>query len=173
MTITHVLAFSIAGHTGVLNVLEGSDCEIEIRRGMTEADLKTSFPQSITASRALPGSVAPATNLVSQESTRTRVAPSKPQHSNTTTTITATTTTTTMTPNAVETLTSQLPTTDCVIIPYDQLVAQVDIVGVDPAHKERHLSELEFGTIFGISRKEWQQLPAWKRTALRKKCGLF
>lgn len=47
------------------------------------------------------------------------------------------------------------------------------LVGIDPACKERYLSNEEFGRIFGIPKEEFERLPVWKRTALKKQHGLF
>lgn len=45
--------------------------------------------------------------------------------------------------------------------------------GVDPRAKERHLSDGDFGTIFGMSKGEFAALKAWKQAELKKKVGLF
>uniref|UniRef100_A0A671MUC0 Advillin-like n=1 Tax=Sinocyclocheilus anshuiensis TaxID=1608454 RepID=A0A671MUC0_9TELE len=44
---------------------------------------------------------------------------------------------------------------------------------VDPAHKERHLSDEDFQTVLGISREEFDSLPQWKQTTIKKEKGLF
>jgi hypothetical protein len=45
---------------------------------------------------------------------------------------------------------------------------------VDPKHKEQHLSEAEFGANFGgMTKADFNGLPKWKQSGLKKKCGLF
>jgi Villin headpiece domain len=62
-----------------------------------------------------------------------------------------------------------------VAIPYQQLKNNTTNLpaGVDPAYRERSLSRSEFETIFGMSPTDFDRLPAWKRTALKKQHGLF
>jgi len=45
--------------------------------------------------------------------------------------------------------------------------------GVDPSHKEQHLSEDEFKKIFGVSKAEFNKMPQWKQVAKKKEFGLF
>lgn len=45
--------------------------------------------------------------------------------------------------------------------------------GVDPTKLEHYLSNSEFETALGISRPEYDQLPHWKQTNLKKDRGLF
>ncbi|XP_059925112.1 advillin [Gadus macrocephalus] len=45
--------------------------------------------------------------------------------------------------------------------------------GVDPAHKEKYLSDADFQEIFQLSKGEFVDLPAWKRLKLKKEKGLF
>lgn len=170
-------------------MLEGCDCEIEIQRDMSEADLATSSSSNNSSGGAYRTSQStPATRTLQ---TQIPVVPVTSNHHNaghqheSATTMTTTRSVsskshnenamnTTTTSAAVATPSSQLPTAECIIIPYDQLIANANtIAGVDPAHKERCLSNVEFGSIFGMSREEFERLPAWKRAALKKKCGLF
>uniref|UniRef100_A0A8C2JJI4 Advillin n=1 Tax=Cyprinus carpio TaxID=7962 RepID=A0A8C2JJI4_CYPCA len=44
---------------------------------------------------------------------------------------------------------------------------------VDPAHKERYLSDQDFQDIFGFSREEFNSLPQWKQKTIKKEKGLF
>ena len=46
-------------------------------------------------------------------------------------------------------------------------------VGVDPAHREAHLSEADFEKYFKMTRDAFGGLAAWKQLQLKKKLGLF
>lgn len=39
--------------------------------------------------------------------------------------------------------------------------------------KEVYLSDAEFKTVFGVSREEFNKFPGWKKTAEKKRVGLF
>ncbi|XP_065183499.1 gelsolin, cytoplasmic-like [Sycon ciliatum] len=45
--------------------------------------------------------------------------------------------------------------------------------GVDIVNKEYYLEDSEFEKVFGMSLSEYDKLPQWKRSNLKKKCGLF
>eukprot|EP00094_Tigriopus_californicus_P009199 TCALIF_08869-PA protein Name:"Similar to SVIL Supervillin (Bos taurus)" AED:0.01 eAED:0.01 QI:0/0.8/0.66/0.83/1/1/6/288/1304 len=45
--------------------------------------------------------------------------------------------------------------------------------GVDPAKLERYLSEDEFQSHFGFTKKDFMTFPRWKQTSIRKEKGLF
>ncbi|XP_044756067.1 supervillin-like isoform X2 [Coccinella septempunctata] len=45
--------------------------------------------------------------------------------------------------------------------------------GVDPTHLEHYLSSDDFETALSISKEEFQKLPLWKQTSLKKEKGLF
>ncbi|KAF7653796.1 hypothetical protein LDENG_00078530 [Lucifuga dentata] len=45
--------------------------------------------------------------------------------------------------------------------------------GVDPAHKEKHLSDSDFSNIFGMTKDEFATLPGWKQLTIKKEKGLF
>jgi hypothetical protein len=45
--------------------------------------------------------------------------------------------------------------------------------GVDPSTKEQWLSDDEFMHIFGVTKESFNALPKWKRSAQKKKHGLF
>ncbi|XP_067287931.1 advillin [Pseudorasbora parva] len=45
--------------------------------------------------------------------------------------------------------------------------------GVDPAHRERSLSDQDFQAVLGVSREEFDRMPQWKKTSLKKGKGLF
>lgn len=45
--------------------------------------------------------------------------------------------------------------------------------GVNPSQKEKHLSEPDFSSIFGISKEDFGHLPKWKQLNLKKEKGLF
>ena len=45
--------------------------------------------------------------------------------------------------------------------------------GVDPANKEKFLSDADFQSVFGMDKAAWDKFPKWKRTAKKKAAGLF
>lgn len=45
--------------------------------------------------------------------------------------------------------------------------------GVDPLNREQALSDDEFVVVFGMTKVEFNKLPGWKRTNLKKSLGLF
>lgn len=45
--------------------------------------------------------------------------------------------------------------------------------GVDPLNREQSLSDEEFVAVFGMDKDAFSQLPSWKRTKLKKDLGLF
>uniref|UniRef100_UPI003AABA1F0 advillin n=1 Tax=Centroberyx gerrardi TaxID=166262 RepID=UPI003AABA1F0 len=45
--------------------------------------------------------------------------------------------------------------------------------GVDPAQKEKHLSDSDFQDIFGITKEQFGGLPQWKQLSIKKEKGLF
>jgi len=60
------------------------------------------------------------------------------------------------------------------IVPYSVLIDPEEIPeSVDLQKKEEYLSEEEFSKVFGLSKEEFTDLPAWKRTALKKAKHLF
>ncbi|XP_056095393.1 advillin [Rhinichthys klamathensis goyatoka] len=44
---------------------------------------------------------------------------------------------------------------------------------VDPAHREKHLSDEDFQAVFGMPRAEFERCPQWKQKGLKKGKGLF
>lgn len=45
--------------------------------------------------------------------------------------------------------------------------------GVDPANREKHLSDSDFSDFFGMTKDEYNNLPGWKQLKLKKDKGLF
>ncbi|XP_047202715.1 advillin [Girardinichthys multiradiatus] len=45
--------------------------------------------------------------------------------------------------------------------------------GVDPSEKEKHLSDADFSSLFGMTKDNFASLPQWKQLNLKKKTGLF
>ncbi|XP_041817129.1 villin-1 [Chelmon rostratus] len=45
--------------------------------------------------------------------------------------------------------------------------------GVDPSQREVYLSDVDFESLIGTSRSDFQRLPKWRQTDLKKKAGLF
>jgi len=56
---------------------------------------------------------------------------------------------------------------------YAQLTREPLPDGVDPGNREQYLNDDEFKTYFGITKIQFNQLPAWKRANAKKKAGLF
>ena len=46
-------------------------------------------------------------------------------------------------------------------------------LGVDPSARENYLSPEEFQSVFGMTRTEFDKVPKWKQTTLRKEKHLF
>ena len=162
---------------GVLNVLEGSDGEIEMRRGLIESEAL--LPKSGGASTAPPSSrpmptqrvvplTATAVGAVSESgsdvSSAAVEAVSNPVE---------TPPTNTFIPISTDTTGKQSPSG--VIVPYEQLKANAEELppDVDPLNREHSLSDEDFQSVFGMDRKSFASLPAWKRTSLKKSSGLF
>ncbi|GCC20765.1 hypothetical protein chiPu_0019332 [Chiloscyllium punctatum] len=62
------------------------------------------------------------------------------------------------------------------VYPYEMLKGSRSMnlpPGVDRPRLERHLSPEEFQEVFGMTIKEFDKLPQWKRTDLKKKACLF
>jgi hypothetical protein len=61
-----------------------------------------------------------------------------------------------------------------IILPYEQLKAKKDLPpGIDLAKLEQYLSDEEFKKIFSMTKDEFNNLPGWKRTPMRKNANLF
>lgn len=45
--------------------------------------------------------------------------------------------------------------------------------GVDPTHIEKYLSPDDFQELLSMSKEDFEKLPSWKKTALKKEKGLF
>ncbi|CAL9698043.1 unnamed protein product [Knipowitschia caucasica] len=45
--------------------------------------------------------------------------------------------------------------------------------GVDPSLREDFLSDVDFESVFGTTRADFQRLPKWRQTDMKKKAGLF
>ncbi|XP_075880593.1 advillin [Nelusetta ayraudi] len=45
--------------------------------------------------------------------------------------------------------------------------------GVDPAEKEKHLSDQDFTGIFGMTKDDFANLPHWKKLSMKKEKGMF
>ncbi|XP_012736593.2 advillin [Fundulus heteroclitus] len=45
--------------------------------------------------------------------------------------------------------------------------------GVDPSEKEKHLSDADFSSLFGMTKDDFTSLPQWRQLNLKKEKGLF
>jgi len=62
------------------------------------------------------------------------------------------------------------------VVPYAQLTADKAPnfpAGVDPANREKFLSDAEFSSILGCDKSAFTAMPKWKRDAMKKKAQLF
>jgi len=150
---------------GVLNVLEGSDGEIEMYRNLTED--ATALP--VSGDRAHLKSNAP------KEGERARVVKKVPhipekQEMAVETTVGSVPKTNTHDPKSTYTL-------EGTTIPYQQLKDMKDLSslpdGIDPTKRELALPDTEFEVVFGMDKASFQKLPGWKRTNMKKAKGLF
>lgn len=44
---------------------------------------------------------------------------------------------------------------------------------MNPTRLEMYLGDEDFENTLGMTKHEWQKLPTWKKTSLRKDSGLF
>lgn len=57
--------------------------------------------------------------------------------------------------------------------PLAELIERPLPEGVDPTHLEMYLSEDDFVSSFEMTKDEFNRLPIWKQTDLKKEKGLF
>lgn len=57
--------------------------------------------------------------------------------------------------------------------PLEQLLQRPLPDGVDPIHLENYLSPEDFTKLMEMTLDEFQKLPAWRQTAVKKEKGLF
>ncbi|KAJ8925021.1 hypothetical protein NQ315_001187, partial [Exocentrus adspersus] len=57
--------------------------------------------------------------------------------------------------------------------PLSELLQRPLPEGVDPTHIEKYLSPEDFQGLLSMSKEEFDRLPSWKKTALKKEKGLF
>ena len=124
--------------------MEGSDGGIELSQGMTELDIVSTIGGNARRASSPP--------------------PESPE---------ATSSTPIIGPTVIK-------PGETLILPYYEklqknLIAPVPstVAGVDPAHREKSLSDQDFYTVFKMTKTDFVQLPAWKRSSLKKKYGLF
>lgn len=134
-------------NVGVLNVLEGSDGEIDIKRDALIEKMGDS------ASGSQP------------TSTTTAAAEEAPASSPVESTIES------------EPIEAQVNTAGVVTVSYEMLKSVSDAAnlpkGVDPLNREQALSDEEFVEVFGMDKASFANLAGWKRTNLKKARGLL
>ncbi|CAH1156175.1 unnamed protein product [Phaedon cochleariae] len=59
------------------------------------------------------------------------------------------------------------------IYPLSELLQRPLPEGVDPTNIERYLSNADFRELLSMTKDEFEKLPSWKKTALKKEKGLF
>lgn len=57
--------------------------------------------------------------------------------------------------------------------PLEEILQRPLPEGVDPTQLEIYLSASDFLKLFEMSKEEFEELPAWKKTSLKKEKGLF
>lgn len=57
--------------------------------------------------------------------------------------------------------------------PLSELLQRPLPEGVDPTHIEKYLSSEDFEELLSMTKEEFDKLPSWKKTALKKEKGLF
>ncbi|XP_023313195.1 supervillin-like isoform X3 [Anoplophora glabripennis] len=57
--------------------------------------------------------------------------------------------------------------------PLSELLQRPLPEGVDPTHIEKYLSPEDFEELLSMTKEEFEKLPSWKKTALKKEKGLF
>lgn len=156
---------------GVLNCFVGTDCEIEMSVGLTEETTKLAVTSgrgpskpSTSAKRvtmSTNNSFSAYTGIARQPSSSTPETDCSTGKSNS---------------NEIPRCNFQF-SADQKLFPYSVLKDISDLTdlppGVDPANREQFLLDDEFAEVFGIEKKVFLALPAWKRKNLKKEKGLF
>lgn len=55
----------------------------------------------------------------------------------------------------------------------DELLQRPLPEGVDPTHLEMYLSAEDFQSLLQMSKEEFEKLPSWKQSTIKKEKGLF
>ncbi|KAJ8957583.1 hypothetical protein NQ318_020624 [Aromia moschata] len=76
-------------------------------------------------------------------------------------------------PGELLTLEQELALLSRTTYPLQELLQRPLPEGVDPTHIERYLSADDFQELLSMSKEEFDKLPSWKKTALKKEKGLF
>lgn len=160
---------------GVLNTLEGCDMEIDMKPGITEADLSSSSGGAVGNENTGGKLPPPRGNMPSNDTS--------PEHAAQPALVCEEKSTSASKANGAndesngalgETGVKSLHISDAGFIPYSALKDAQDLPsGVDPAKKELSLSNEEFDSIFGMDKAAFSSLPTWKRNAKKKELGLF
>ncbi len=157
---------------GVLNTLEGSDCEIDMKPGLSEEETVLSVVSDSKGNKSKPNT-APKPVSIPKKQDIVKTFPAKA-------TVAEKNEQTKAQPKSIETI-PQKSTTRAVklhgFIPYCDLKDINDPAllpaGVDPLNRELFLSDDEFLEVFGMTKDSFGSLPAWKRTNQKKAKGLF
>ena len=158
---------------GVLNALEGCDFEIDMKPGITEADLSSSAGGGV-GNENTSGKLPPPTGSRNRPSNDTRSGHALVCEEKSTSVSTANGAHDESNDVVGETGVKSLHISDAGFIPYLTLKDAQDLPsGVDPAKKELSLSDEEFDSIFGMDKTAFSSLPTWKRNAKKKEVGLF
>lgn len=152
---------------GVLNVLEGCDCEIEMRPGIKEGDVISQVEKatggtgthvSVPKTKILAPSAKKATPVFKQEKNKSETTKSMGSS----------------TKSNSSSATKVIPSNEQVsILSYALLKSNPNLPGVDPKRKELSLSNNEFKEVFGMEKDEYLKLAHWKQVQKKKEVGLF
>ena len=158
---------------GVLNALKGCDVEIEMKPGITEADLSCSAGGGV-GNENNGGKLPPPTGSRNRPSNDTRPGHAPVFEEKSTSVSTANGAHDESNDVLGETGVKSLHISDAGFIPYSALKDAQDLPSrVDPAKKELSLSDEEFDSTFGMDKVAFSSLPTWKRNAKKKEVGLF
>jgi len=182
---------------GVFNVLEGSDCEIDVRPNMTEEEIELPLIHddklnhgNNSASVTMQSFKAEANSKHTKSSNSDRLneknnaAPTTIQASK----VEKNARLTKPSKSDMSTETREIvidePEISSESQPQDPAYVNYSIIkgvsnpadlpkGVDPLNKEQSLTREEFEEVFGLSKTEFTALPEWKRKSLKKAKQLF
>eukprot|EP00547_Thalassionema_nitzschioides_P008061 CAMPEP_0194226262 /NCGR_PEP_ID=MMETSP0156-20130528/41524_1 /TAXON_ID=33649 /ORGANISM="Thalassionema nitzschioides, Strain L26-B" /LENGTH=150 /DNA_ID=CAMNT_0038958571 /DNA_START=264 /DNA_END=716 /DNA_ORIENTATION=+ len=139
---------------GVLNVLEGADGEVEMKRAQNIVD------DSLDRHSTYENDGKQSTQHTAKEKKNSSGA-----H---------------IDPDTLDEIEPKTPKADGVPLSVEVPLSKIQNVeisqsppGVDPAKRELALSEKEFEEVFGMNLEAFNGLAAWKRNNLKKKHGLF
>jgi len=156
---------------GVLNVLEGCDCEIEMRPGIKEGEVTSQVEEAtggtgvhvtVPKTKILASPAKKATPLFKEEKKKSDVGMERTKSMGNTTKSNSS--------SAIQVIPSNEQVS---ILSYALLKSNPNLPGVDPKRKELSLSNNEFKEVFGMEKDAFLKLAHWKQVQKKKQVGLF